>query len=759
MVAIGALVVALLTWLWHKTQSVTPEGHARIDMALRELRSLDRTVNQDVLRARYQLINSWHPVLNSYRRIEQLEAVLATPPSYLDREARRQMSAEVALYRAAVTRKQAHIERFKYRTADLRASLRYLPSAGTEAAKAAADMGDRKLASDIIQVLQHTLIYNLTSDESYAPTIRRELDELTKRIDQIESIREKRRVRNFALQVRTLLRLKPEVDALLQAIFMEPVTQHEDTVAAAYYKGYASAERVAGHYRVGLYGLCLALFVTVGLGVRRLQQSARALASANERLEERVVERTRELASRNREMRAVLDNVNQALFTVGLDGSLSRERSRALDEWFPDAEPGRTLWSVLAPLDPKAAAWIEMGWDDLKDSVMPCEVVLDQLPSAIDDGERHYALEYRPIRDGAALEKIMLVVSDVTERVRREQREAEQQEQLVIFQHVTRDRTGFGEFFAEAQRLVDSVLGGEHADYASEMRAVHTLKGNCALYGVTTVASTCHELESKLVDTKGRLNDAERARLADTWSAFASKVRALTGRANEQRVELSSTELRTLREAIHSGTSSAELLLLLREVELEPAERRLARLSEQAKSLAKRLGKGEIVVTTESNHVRLEPERWAAFWAAFVHMLRNAIDHGIEPAEERLRAGKPPQGQLWLRTRLAGGDVVVEIADDGRGIDWEALRQKAQDRGLPASTDAELLDLLFRGGLSTKESVTEFSGRGTGLSASRNACLALGGSISVTTEPGRGTTFSFRIPDEDAPASRVTFAA
>src|SRR4051812_18997819 len=145
--AIGAVVMALLTWLWQKTQSVHPEDHAHIDAALRELRSLDRTINQDVLRARYQLIASYEPVMRSYRRVEELEALIATPPRYLDAGARQQLSTAVAGYRASVTAKQGLIETFKYRTADLRDLLGYLPGAGTGMARAAEESGDARLAA------------------------------------------------------------------------------------------------------------------------------------------------------------------------------------------------------------------------------------------------------------------------------------------------------------------------------------------------------------------------------------------------------------------------------------------------------------------------------------------------------------------------------------------------------------------------------------------------------------------------------------
>ena len=81
------LLVCALAWLWQKTQSLNPEDHSHLDAALRELRSLDRTINQDVLRARYKLIDSYEPVLSSYRRVEELELVIASPPRFLDAHA------------------------------------------------------------------------------------------------------------------------------------------------------------------------------------------------------------------------------------------------------------------------------------------------------------------------------------------------------------------------------------------------------------------------------------------------------------------------------------------------------------------------------------------------------------------------------------------------------------------------------------------------------------------------------------------------
>src|SRR5262249_15594469 len=144
-IVVGALVLLLagaLAWLWQKTQSLNPEDHSRRDAALRELRSLDRTIKQDGLRSRDKLIKSYDPVLASYRRVEELELVIASPPRFLDAHTQQRLAAAVAGYRASVTAKQQLIEHVKYRSAALRDLLEYLPGAGTALARAASDNGD-----------------------------------------------------------------------------------------------------------------------------------------------------------------------------------------------------------------------------------------------------------------------------------------------------------------------------------------------------------------------------------------------------------------------------------------------------------------------------------------------------------------------------------------------------------------------------------------------------------------------------------------
>jgi two-component system, chemotaxis family, sensor kinase CheA len=133
-----------------------------------------------------------------------------------------------------------------------------------------------------------------------------------------------------------------------------------------------------------------------------------------------------------------------------------------------------------------------------------------------------------------------------------------------------------------------------------------------------------------------------------------------------------------------------------------------------------------------------------------MHMVRNSIDHAIEPAAVRTAAGKRPQARIALSAYHQGGHIVIEIADDGKGLDTEKIKTRALERGLIAPGASPPVDeinaLIFQPGFSTAEKVTEISGRGVGMDVVRRNIDALRGRIEIATEPGKGTTFSIRLP-------------
>jgi two-component system chemotaxis sensor kinase CheA len=168
--------------------------------------------------------------------------------------------------------------------------------------------------------------------------------------------------------------------------------------------------------------------------------------------------------------------------------------------------------------------------------------------------------------------------------------------------------------------------------------------------------------------------------------------------------------------------------------------------------LAERLEKELAPVEVEDSGVRVAPEIYSPFTKSLIHLFRNAVDHGLEGPEERLERGKEEEGHLRCRTFMDDDRIMVEIDDDGRGLDLEAIRRKAVALGLFTPEQGAALDegalrlLIFADEFSTKEEVSELSGRGVGLAAVRMETERLGGRIEVDSILGQGTRFRFILP-------------
>ena len=167
--------------------------------------------------------------------------------------------------------------------------------------------------------------------------------------------------------------------------------------------------------------------------------------------------------------------------------------------------------------------------------------------------------------------------------------------------------------------------------------------------------------------------------------------------------------------------------------------------------LAAELGKS-VDIRFDFSDAPVSAEAAAALDTALLHLLRNAVAHGMEGPEGRRRAGKRTEGRIAVRLRVQADGIEVEVEDDGAGIDFAAIRQRGVELGLIAAARAQiaseeqLLDLLFQPGFSTSPAVSDVSGRGVGLDAVRSALAREGGSIGVLSRPGQGATFVLRIP-------------
>ena len=462
-------------------------------------------------------------------------------------------------------------------------------------------------------------------------------------------------------------------------------------------------------------------------------------------LEKIIEQRTTDLHQKNQEMRLVFDNIEQGLLTLSLDGRLGAERSAMVERWF-GARSAPSFYALLESASPSTAMAFQLGWAEVIEDIMPLELTLYQLPSQLIVGPRILKLEYKPILQGDKLQQVLVVLTDVTSATERARLEKEQRDLFAILEKLSINKRAVFEFIEESVQLIQTIAINHSQHSESEVkRALHTLKGNSAIFGLQGLADLCHELEGLMQEQERAPREEERQRLVGYWERINVGIKALFGEQSKGVTELKESQLYRILSALFERKPHDEIAEMIAALKTEPIAQRFTRFAEVAKGISQRLEK-EMIVEVKADAISLDPTRWSPFWSAFVHVVRNAVDHGLESPQLRLDKGKPAQGKLTLEAHFSGPELVVSISDDGAGIDWDAVARKASSLGYPTNTPEQRTEALFLDGVSSKEEASELSGRGVGLGALRAACEKLGGRISLRSTKDQGTRFDFHFP-------------
>lgn len=308
-----------------------------------------------------------------------------------------------------------------------------------------------------------------------------------------------------------------------------------------------------------------------------------------------------------------------------------------------------------------------------------------------------------------------------------------------------RDRTGFLEFCRETGARVREMLAGD----LSELRlraALRTITARASLYELFGLADLANRLEESAVEGRRLPTGQELEELADYFGQFWGKLRVALDEARDDTVEVDFVVLDALLDRLRSGEDVAQITDELAALRNEPVEGRFRLLHRNIEGLAKRYGRSELNIELVAGDVRVARERFSGIWGALVHAIENALEHGIESPEERLAQGKPSAGKLCIRARVETNACILEIADDGRGIDWKKVTERARAERMPHVTREDLVEVLFAPGVSTRSRSLPGAGHGFGLLALRQACQELHGNVLFISHPGRGTTVRVSIP-------------
>lgn len=476
---------------------------------------------------------------------------------------------------------------------------------------------------------------------------------------------------------------------------------------------------------------------------------------------------------RTKDIRSILFSIEEGIFTfeAGTDGRivLGREMSRFGQEHFlrKEADQGREVLALLEALglSPDACELVAaIILSSLGESEVSFQLNMGNLPRQLRSRDG-YALEvdWLPVLgqveggERQVIKKILLAVRDVSERenmrevARRKDQESEMMLEIIALGRLQalQGVAGLTSIFAMAQQETrgrEPMSAGERSLFVK--RALHTAKGLARSFGFQKLSIAIHGLETAL--SEGAMGEAE---AFASGEAAARSYEAMTHTIYEPALGTDAAEAET-------GAAQKRLELVIQQIlgdeeaGSEVERRRIVRIIEKAMSLSegKKLLK-HILVPLEAEKKslarlldKLEPELviedGLAFAAnetialkllgIFLHLIRNAIDHGIEGPDQRIKNGKRSQGRIVIRSGMDGGALRMTMFDDGRGLDVKRLiRIYEERRGRKPESDDEAAAIIFEAGISTKDTASEISGRGVGMEAVLSEVHALGGEVSI----------------------------
>jgi HPt (histidine-containing phosphotransfer) domain-containing protein len=488
-------------------------------------------------------------------------------------------------------------------------------------------------------------------------------------------------------------------------------------------------------------------------------------------LEQKVEQRTRELAEKNLEMGAMLNGMDQGIFTIDEKLNIQPQYSAHLERLLGTSRlSGKAFMPLLfrgARLRPDQVASTQTALRfsfDVPSVLAEANLshAVRSFDVAVPGGDsRSLEVDWNLIVDGQGLvSKILVAVRDVTvvrrleELAQRREREAD-----IVSQVLDSGLEGFRTFFRSAQQLLDEcqrLLAGRRDLDREAIRAlfrnVHTIKGNARLLGFSHIVDIVHQVEEVYGELRaGRGERVERDELLADIERIAASIREYEqvcerklgplANARDARLEQAAREIDGLLENPAAGSRPEQLLAQIKSsldrVRAVPLVELVKETSRMLPSLAKELCKSVPLVECEDQGMVLTHQGAAVVREVLVHAFRNAVAHGIEAADERIAGGKNPQGTVRVRAERNERAILLRLSDDGRGLAVDQLRRQT---GQARACDEELAEAIFSSGISTASVVSQVAGRGVGMDLIRSAVRKLGGDVEIafTAEPALG---------------------
>lgn len=464
-----------------------------------------------------------------------------------------------------------------------------------------------------------------------------------------------------------------------------------------------------------------------------------------------------ELTSANQNINSMLDSLGQGFLTFDRNGICSSTYSKACETLLQTSPAGKNVFDIL-PLDADSKLllrqWTQLAFEDRID-------FSDLEPLAPDRAKTPCGaaieFKYRLIRNiDEAVERIVLIVTDQT-LVERATTLANAKSRFAdrIVKLLTEKRyfAKFVKYFREVEseyRNLRPALNDQ--ERLTFLRQIHTLKGTAGAFLMDELQNKLHDLESKM-QSQGALQPAQLveemhslnslfetflntcAAVADPEIEYADDQKSISRAAAKNFYQKLVTEQSPYAEEFYNNFIAEDIATAVHY------------LQGQISELAIRLRKPMRPLVIEGPIVKLDLAVFENLFASFIHLIRNSMDHGIEPADLRVARRKKTEGQIRVRFEATLSEIQIFVEDDGGGLDPVALAARCKAMGIaPGQTPQEIYQCVFNDGFSSAKEVSDLSGRGIGMSAVREEARKLGGEAWIESTPGQFCRTCIRIP-------------
>ena len=481
-------------------------------------------------------------------------------------------------------------------------------------------------------------------------------------------------------------------------------------------------------------------------------------------------------------VKSIMDNISQGIFNIGLDGVISpgcsKELSRLFCKDLEDIEEKNfdeaCLPELIKSRNGEFNNWLafvknapdSMDWQDVVE-LAP----FHERQFTLNDEEKIYNFEYFKVNNDSET-SVMVVIEDVTEQRLLEKQlseaRAEYESNLELLNNVMNlNSSELFSFLNECDHILESVesISTEKEidkDTVNKIfRGVHSLKGGASTLNFSNLSEIAHNVEDYLDDLRRETDSADSEDIKKKVAGIKAELNNIYSVVNrfniqkhshtpdaEKTVTINISDLDTISNQLGETRDPSLGISLIESLKMIPLNQCEATLQNMVCDLTEKLDKKAAL--SISGDCKLPYELFNRLNSPLIHLVRNALDHGIESALTREEKGKNEIATILIKGEKKGDEFVIRIEDDGQGIQTQkvteiALKKNIIEQG-KALSEEEALELIFHPGLSTKNIITDISGRGVGLDSVKNTIEELGGHLEVKNKKDFGTVFIIKIP-------------